>query len=276
MASQDQQQHGVASVSHPCCAATSSVKHPRNPNRCPSCAEPSVDGTDHVPGTSDLPEALCLKERKDGLGGWSHAGMGGRGGKKSRQPSEVGENDAREPVLLARARRRASGTLVLGTGTPWPGCLSARLWVQGQEFPTLFATPYGSNIPVSSSWLLFFRGLRGFLVRRKRCGQCRQSVACSVSIQPAEAKKSVRLCSCIYVSCLIAWSFGRSQAMFSSQKIELIFPHPFKGLDFRFPHCFLTEISDNSDRGRQMVSHKFYPLGRSLRHCREQCPGKPG
>lgn len=64
--------------------------------------------------------------------------------------------------------------------------------------------------------------------------------------------------------------------MFSSQKIELIFPHPFKCSDFRFPHCFLTEISDNSDRGRQMESHKFSPLSRSLRHCREQCLGKPG
>lgn len=61
--------------------------------------------------------------------------------------------------------------------------------------------------------------------------------------------------------------------MFSSQKIELIFPHPFKCSDFRFPHCFLTEISDNSDRGRQMESHKFSPLSRSLRHCRAM-PGQ--
>lgn len=90
------------------------MKHHRNPNSCPSCAEPSVDGTDHVPGPSDLPEALCLQERKDGLGGWRQAGKGGRGGKKSRQPSEVGENDAHEPVLLTQPRRRASGTLVLG------------------------------------------------------------------------------------------------------------------------------------------------------------------
>lgn len=72
---------------------------------------------------------------------------GGRRGKRIRQPLEVGEDGAREPVLLARARRRASGTLVLGTGTPRPSCPSARLWVQGQEFPTLFGTPYGSNIP---------------------------------------------------------------------------------------------------------------------------------
>lgn len=138
--------------------------------------------------------------------GWPWWMEAGRQGRKRREKEQAAIWGGREWCTWACpvSTTQKESIRHSGTGTPRPGCPSARLWVQDQEFPTLFATPYGSNIPASSSWLLFFRGLREFLVRRERCGQHRQSVACSVSVQPAEAKKSVRLCSCSYVSCLIA------------------------------------------------------------------------
>lgn len=60
------------------------------------------------------------------------------------------ENSAHQVVLLASARRAASGiqVLVLATRTH-PGCSSARLWLQGQEFPTLLSgREHGRHISV--------------------------------------------------------------------------------------------------------------------------------
>jgi len=96
-------------------------------------------------------------------------------------------------LTLASTRRAASGTqastswswlpevLVLATRTH-PGCSSARLQVRGQELQRFLLggiwEVYLSDLklaPVS-------QGLRDFMARRKRCGQCRQSMTCSISI----------------------------------------------------------------------------------------------
>lgn len=69
------------------------------------------------------------------------------------------------------------------------------------------------------------QGLRDFMARRKRCGQCRQSVTRSVNVWLVESEKSVRFCSFIYLSCLIRYSFG-PQAPFSSQKKLAHVPAP--------------------------------------------------
>lgn len=99
-------------------------------------------------------------------------------------------------------------------------------------------------------------GPGGFMLRRKRCGQC--SMTCSISIWPADSEQSLGLHSFIYVSCLRDQSFG-PHAVFSCQKVELVFPHPFKCLHSRFPNWFLLILIEC---GKWKTMN--FPLGRPL------------
>lgn len=106
-----------------------------------------------------------------------------------------------------------------------------------QPFLLLFTRGVAQCLKAGSYCL----GPGGFMLRRKKCRQ--YSMTCSVSIWPADSEQSLGLHSFIYVSCLRGQSFG-PHAVFSCQKVELVFPHPFKCLHWRFPNWFLLTLTE--------------------------------
>lgn len=81
----------------------------------------------------------------------SLSGREEEGGEKSGKLPQVGEGTAHVRLFCEQVPQE----LHPDAG---PGCQdsSTRLWVQGQEFPSLVAErKYGRHMPVASSWLLF-------------------------------------------------------------------------------------------------------------------------
>lgn len=236
-----------------CCCRASKAAHesPLLPQLCWALE------TGHVPGNKwNTPlEAMWFEERKDDLW-WLQAGMvlcplslrKGRGGRREEReaPSGGRGNSTRQAVLWASATRAASrcwswlpGLLnkALGArpGVPKPCCWE-KIW---EAYASSFKLA-----PVSQDqW--------DFMAKRRRCGQCRQSVTYFINffwaIESEKSEVLLLLLSQLFNKLLI-WA---TSTIFHPKELSSSL-HTLWQVS--------TLISLNDDRKWQIENHKHPPL----------------